>query len=506
MADITKLSSMMPSSGEVNQKVNLLLDAQAQQETNTNVVSAKVTSMFSNLDRMEESMSVIRKSLNRDIRSRERYYNEEVKLLKKELKTTESLKGSLMNVAALVTGVSLASAMGNFQQGNIGAGARDLTLATGAALSQYLPEVITGSAIIISQLLGFGKRGAVRPNAGMRTGLSPRPGAGKLGLLLPLLGLMGLGALAGKGGEGDADKVRGELVRKQLVTEQTINQPDVDRFKLQLERFSFLIDRLQSDRVDRVSPIVPSSTTSTSAADGTKITSSGLFPNLMKNDRLLELQNLLQEQSGGRLDQIGGRTVPVSDMTLSAINQYQADLDPEAESGVGLFNIEDPLGAVEEMFDAKGLKFDADKILFTEQLQRELALFEINKSLPEGQKLSAKDLTPFSNMNAETLGGFLNNMPNIRPNTSENELFDISPLFEEITEGSDEVGTGNNEISSNTFVMPNNQNNVAMIDGNASAASVTVSTDYTANDGVTIDNFHNIIQYDSPAIFGGVTA
>ena len=504
MADITKLSSMMPSSGEVNQKVNLLLDAQAQQETNTNVVSAKVTSMFSNLDRMEESMSVIRKSLNRDIRSRERYYNEEVKLLKKELKTTESLKGSLMNVAALITGISLASSISNFQQGNFGAGARDLTLATGAALSQYLPEVITGSAIIISQLLGFGKRGAVRPNAGMRTGLSPRPGAGKLGLLLPLLGLMGLGALAGKGGEGDADKVRGELVRKQLVTEQTINQPDVDRFKLQLERFSFLIDRLQSDRVDRVSPIVPSST-STSAADGNKITSSGLFPNLMKNDRLLELQNLLQEQSGGSLDQIGGRTLPVSDMTLSEINQYQAGLDPEAESGVGLFNIEDPLGAVEEMFDAKGLKFDADKILFTEQLQRELALFEINKSLPEGQKLSAKDLTPFSNMNAETLGGFLNNMPNIRPNTSENELFDISPLFEEITEGSDEVGTGNNEISSNTFVMPNNQNNVAMIDGNASAASVTVSTDYTANDGVTIDNFHNIIQYDSPAVFGGVT-
>ena len=504
MADITKLSSMMPSSGEVNQKVNILLDAQAQQETNTNVVSAKVTSMFSNLDRMEESMSVIRKSLNRDIRSRERYYNEEVKLLKKELKTTESLKGSLMNVAALVAGVSLASAMGNFQQGNIGAGARDLTVATGAALSQYLPEVITGSAIIISQLLGFGKRGAVRPNAGMRTGLSPRPGAGKLGLLLPLLGLMGLGALAGKGGDGDADKVRGELVRKQLVTEQTINQPDVDRFRLQLERFSFLIDRLQSDRVDQASPIIPSGTSLTSAADGTKITSSGLFPNLMKNNRLLELQNLLQEQSGGDLNQIGGQVVPVTNMTLTDINQFQSELGPDAESGVGLFNIDDPLGAVEEMFDAKNLKFDADKILFTEQLQRELALFEINKSLPEGQKLSAKDLTPFSNMNAETLGGFLNNMPNIRPNTSESGLFDLSPLFEDITEG-DEGGTGDDKISSNTLVMPNTNNDIAMIDGNASSASVTVSTDYSSNDGVTIDNFHNIIQYDSPAVFGGVT-
>ena len=496
---------MMPSSGEVSQKVNLLLDAQAQQETNTHIVSSKVTSMFSNLDRMEESMAVIRKSLNRDIRSRERYYNEEVKLLKKELKTTESLKGSLMNVAALVAGVSLASAMGNFQQGNFGAGARDLTLATGAALSQYLPEVITGSAIIISQLLGFGKRGGVKPQTGMRAGLSPRAGAGKLGLLLPLLGLMGLGALAGKGGDGDADKVRGELVRKQLVTDQTINQPDVDRFKTQLERFSFLIDRLQSDRVDKISPIIPGGI-STSAADGTKITSSGLFPNLMKNNRLMDLQNILQDQSGGSLDQIGGKTVPVSDMTLSEINQFQSDLDPDAESGVGLFNIDDPLGAVEEMFDAKGLKFDADKILFTEQLQRELALFEINKSLPEGQKLSATDLTPFKNMDAETLGGFLQTMPNIKPNTSENEVFDLSPLFEEIISGDDGEGSGEDKISSNTFVMPNNQKNVAMIDGNASSASVTVSTDYSSNDGVTIDNFHNIIQYDSPAIFGGVTA
>lgn len=503
MADITKLSSMMPSSGEVNQKVNLLLDAQAQQETNTNVVSSKVTSMFSNLDRMEESMSVIRKSLNRDIRSRERYYNEEVKLLKKELKTTESLKGSLMNVAALVAGVSLASALGNFQQGNLGAGARDLTFATGAALSQYLPEVITGSAIIISQLLGFGKRGSVKPQTGMRAGISPRGGAGKLGLLLPLLGLMGLGALAGKGGEGDADKVRGELVRKQLVTDQTINQPDVDRFKLQLERFSFLIDRLRSDRVDQISPIIPRSGGKT-AADGTKITSSGLFPNLMKNNRLMDLQNILQEQSGGSLDQIGGRTVPVTEMTLSQINEFQNDLEPGAASGVGLFNVDDPLGAVEEMFDAKGLKFDPKNTLFTEQLQREHALFQINKSLPEGQKLSATDLTPFKNMDAETLGGFLQTMPNIKPNTLESEVFDLLPLFEAITEG-DEGGTGDDKISSNTLVMPNTNNNVAMIDGNASTASVVVSTDYTANDGVTIDNFHNIIQYDSPAVFGGVT-
>ena len=77
------------------------------------------------------------------------------------------------------------------------------------------------------------------------------------------------------------------------------------------------------------------------------------------------------------------------------------------------------------------------------------------------------------------------------------------PLFEAITEESDVDGS-KDTISSNTFVMPNNNNDIAMIDGNAGSASVTVSTDYSSNDGVTIDNFHNIIQYDSPAIFGGV--
>ena len=337
----------------------------------------------------------------------------------------------------------------------------------------------------------------------MRTGLSPRPGAGKLGLLLPLLGLLGLGALSGKGSEGNADKVRGELVRKQLVTDQTINQPDVDRFKLQLERFSFLIDRLQSDRVDQISPIIPTGG-ATTAADGTKITSSGLFPNLMKNNRLMELQNILQEQSGGSLDQIGGRTVPVTEMTLSQINEFQNDLEPGAASGVGLFNVDDPLGGIEEMFEAKGLDFDPSKILFTEQLQREYMLFKLNQVLPEGQKLSASDLKPLEDMDVEMLNNSLQLLENIRPNNTKDNLFDISPFFK-VNEESDNNTSSGDKISSNTFVMPNTNKNVAMIDGNSSSASVTVSTDYSSNDGVTIDNFHNIIQYDSPAVFGGVT-
>ena len=169
-----------------------------------------------------------------------------------------------------------------------------------------------------------------------------------------------------------------------------------------------------------------------------------------------------------------------------------------------MFNVDDPLGGIEEMFEAKGLKFDPENTLFSEPLQREFALFKLNQVLPEDMKLSSKDLKPFEDMDVETLNNSLQLLENIRPNNTKDNLFDISPLFEAITEGSDVDESGDDKISSNTFVMPNNNKDIAMIDGNAGSASVTVSTDYSSNDGVTIDNFHNIIQYDSPAIFGGV--
>ena len=119
-------------------------------------------------------------------------------------------------------------------------------------------------------------------------------------------------------------------------------------------------------------------------------------------------------------------------------------------------------------------------------------------------KLSPKDLKPFEDMDVEMLNNSLQLLENIRPNNTKDKLFDISPLFE-VDKESDTNTSSGDKVSSNTFVMPNTNKNVAMIDGNSSSASVTVSTDYSSNDGVTIDNFHNIIQYDSPAVFGGVT-
>ena len=130
----------------------------------------------------------------------------------------ENLRNSLNTVTQLLAGAGFISAINQFRQGNIGAGSQDLLFATGSALSAYLPEVITGSAVIISQLLGLnrgrGRAPMMRPNLGATRNFRPRAGGGRFGLLLPLLTMLGLSTL---GGDANADQVRGDLVRNCLL-------------------------------------------------------------------------------------------------------------------------------------------------------------------------------------------------------------------------------------------------------------------------------------------------
>ena len=53
----------------------------------------------------------------------------------------------------------------------------------------------------------------------------------------------------------------------------------------------------------------------------------------------------------------------------------------------------------------------------------------------------------------------------------------------------------------NLINVPGKNKNVSSIDGNSESASIKISTNYKSNDGVKIDNFHNLQQYNSPAVF-----
>ena len=500
---------MTTTSGDVVGKVNQLIEMQDESGNNTEKLSRRMSSIFGNMDRMEQSMIVIRKQVNKDIRARERYFSEESKILKKELKNTENLRNSLTTVTQLLAGAGFISAINQFRQGNIGAGSQDLLFATGSALSAYLPEVITGSAVIISQLLGLNRgrsRGSmVRPNLGGTRNFRPRAG-GRFGLLLPLLSLLGLSTL---GGDANADQVRGDLVKNEQNLEKTINAPDVERFRGQLDRFGFLIDRLQSDRVDER----PQNIFAPSGEDLTgKVTSTGLFPSLDTSQgvNIEGLQNIVSADIGASPNQIGEEGFNVTGATLTDITREQKRMkESGAENvGVGMFAIENPQEELERMFKENKLVFNPDKIVFTEKLQRELFLFLLNEKLPE------KDRIHIDNLDVLRDKGRLKNIMDVASDVigGENSLSkDLSNVNDYIRmlniseglnpdTGEDESG---NKVGMNIINVPGTEKNVSQISGNAESTSIKISTNYTNNDGVNIDNFHNLQQYNSPAVFTG---
>ena len=501
MANITKLSSMMTTtSGDVVGKVNQLIDMQDESDNNTERLSRRMGSIFGNMDRMEQSMAVIRKQVTKDIRARERYFGEETKILKKELKNTETLRASLTSITSLLAGAGFLSAINQFRQGNVGAGSQDLLFATGSALSAYLPEVITGSAVIISQLLGLnrgrGRTPTMRPNLGGTRNFRPR-GGGKFGLLLPLLGLLGLSTL---GGDANADQVRGDLVRNEQNLGNTINAPDVERFRTQLDKFAFLIDRLQSDRVER-----PTQITSVAGRDlsGT-VTSSGLFPSMDSTQgvNIEGLQNIVSADIGARPNQIGDTPFNVIESTLTEIDDKQQQLKKTGEEdvGVGMFSIREPLEDLKMMFEANNLNFNPNNIIFTEELQRELFLFKLNQNLPADQQINIdnlevlKDKDKMKNIfdqSSDIFGG---------KNTVRQDLSNLDE-FLMMTDRPDQGEKTADENIMNLINVPGKNKNVSSIDGNSESASIKISTNYKSNDGVKIDNFHNLQQYNSPAVF-----
>ena len=501
---------MTTTSGDVVGKVNQLIEMQDESGNNTEKLSRRMSSIFGNMDRMEQSMIVIRKQVNKDIRARERYFSEESKILKKELKNTENLRNSLTTVTQLLAGAGFISAINQFRQGNIGAGSQDLLFATGSALSAYLPEVITGSAVIISQLLGLNKgrgRGPMmRPNMGATRNFRPRAGGGRFGLLLPLLTMLGLSTL---GGDANADQVRGDLVRNEQNLGNTINAPDVERFRAQLDRFGFLIDRLQSDRSEGTSQNVftPSGEDLTG-----KVTSTGLFPSLDTSQgvNIEGLQNIVSADIGASPNQIGEEGFNVTESTLTDITREQERMkESGAENvGVGMFAIENPQEELERMFKENKLVFNPDKIVFTEKLQRELFLFLLNEKLPE------KDRINIDNLDVLKDKGRMKNILDVASdviggeNTLSKDLSNVNDYIRmlNINEGLD-PDTGEDEFGKkmgmNIINVPGKEKNVSQISGNAESTSIKISTNYNSNDGVNIDNFHNLQQYNSPAVFTG---
>ena len=144
-------------------------------------------------------------------------------------------------------GAAILGATGAAQlsQGNVGGAAQSFGLA-GALMAPEIIEFLTGSVVNVLALKGLiGNKGVGATNVARGVG-----GASKLrnpllitaalaaSLLIPSL------AQAGQSG----DKRRQELASKVISGEQTINKPDVTRFRSQLNRFDRILSSVSVGR------------------------------------------------------------------------------------------------------------------------------------------------------------------------------------------------------------------------------------------------------------------
>jgi hypothetical protein len=216
----------------------------------TNVNIRRLGRIVLDMERMDASMKVMRADIRKDIVARRRYYNEERKLLKKDIKQTEQLGTMFLGFRSVLAAVSGASALREFSQGDIVGGLQDSSI----AITAMLPEITTAVLGAVGLALGLkgGRRG---PQGGPKSavprgkmaGPTPTAPRGKMAGRLGLLSLIPLALLGGSMlmGRGDgADEKRSEITQQQVFASKTITSQDVDFFSATVSKFSRIVSSL----------------------------------------------------------------------------------------------------------------------------------------------------------------------------------------------------------------------------------------------------------------------
>ena len=193
-------------------------------------------------ERLNGTMKTMRSEIQQDLRERRKYYKEERKILKEDLENT-----NLFKTAALFDGrknlalLSGALALKEASDGDIGGAFQ----ATSAAVGLLLPEIISTvlGVIGLGTVAGGGRGATPRGNVGGVRGM--RGMGGKGGIITAAIiaaSLLGSKLFGG----GNADTRRQEGAQQTIAGVNTINEPDVARFKVQLNRFESILDGMMS--------------------------------------------------------------------------------------------------------------------------------------------------------------------------------------------------------------------------------------------------------------------
>ena len=202
--------------------------------------------IINQMESMNLTMRGIREQIREDVRAKRRYFREEAKILKKD---SDNLKGVQTNILSSLRskGALVAGSLGVAQVagGNFGGAAQSFGLA-GALMAPEIIEFLTGSVVNVLALKGLiGNRGVGATNLGGTV-----RGASKLKnpllITAALAASLIIPALA-QGGQG-GDNRRQEFATKVIQGEQTINKPDVTRFRNQLNRFESILSSISFDK------------------------------------------------------------------------------------------------------------------------------------------------------------------------------------------------------------------------------------------------------------------
>ena len=199
-------------------------------------------SVISQFTTINNSMQEMRDLINRDIREKKKYYREETKILQKDSRNLQVLNMSFgRRVAAGALGLYGLSQIG---QGSLGEGAAGVGGA-GALLSPEILGVIT--TVVTTKLASTG---LLNRGAGVGTIGSRVAGASKL--RNPLLITAALAAsliLPGLvNSNQNADRRRQMTATRVIKGAETINKPDVDRFRVILARFDSILSSISLER------------------------------------------------------------------------------------------------------------------------------------------------------------------------------------------------------------------------------------------------------------------
>ena len=226
----------------INRRVNTVFERLSKVEEDIVEIERPQQRMFGRIlgqfQTVNNSMETMEDLIRQDIAAKRKYFREETKILEKDSRNLQRVNAGFGR--QLVAGALGAFGISQILGGNFGDGATSL----GGAAALLSPEILGVITTFVTTKLAT--RGLL--NTGSVSNVTRVTGASKF--KNPLLMTAALAAsliLPGLMNNQNADKRRQESATRSIRGEETINKPDVIRFRSILERFDNIISSISLD-------------------------------------------------------------------------------------------------------------------------------------------------------------------------------------------------------------------------------------------------------------------